>query len=306
MSRENGVMVRFTTLAVAIAFCGMKPMTAAANSGFYTSVPSHLEQYKPGDLIKWESERDFAPALRGTEAYRIMYRSIGALGGAVAETGMVFVPDGLPPALGWPVVAWGHGTSGVGDGCAPSKDPYLFDGGSWTGYVDVIKNLLDQGYLVTAPDYEGLGAPGLHTYLNTDSQARAMIYAVIAARALVPEAGARWAAVGHSQGGQSAIGAGELAAEARGLTYVGAVAFAPGTAITPNVLIGAAGLKGWAPYLGYMAVGIRATHPGFDYGRFVGADFLNLMPSAEQDCWDRWFINDTMRVNPTPATALSA
>src|ERR1700682_6315558 len=128
MSRVYGVIVLSAALVAAIAFCGMKTMAATANPGFYTSVPSHLEQYKPGDLIKWEPEMDLAPALRGTVAYRIMYRSTGALGEAVAETGMVFVPEGFPPALGWPVVAWGHGTSGVGDACAPSKDPAVLAG----------------------------------------------------------------------------------------------------------------------------------------------------------------------------------
>jgi acetyl esterase/lipase len=304
MTHLNPVMIRSAALAAAIAVSGLKTI-AAPSPGFYTNVPSHLERYKPGDLIKSEPEMDLAPALRGTVAYRIMYRSIGALREAVAETGMVFVPNGLPPSAGWPVVVWGHGTSGVGDACAPSKDPYMFDGGSWTGYADMIKNLVDEGYIVTAPDYEGLGVPGLHTYLNTDSEARAMIDAVTAARILIPQTGVRWIAVGHSEGGQAAVGAGELAAEENGFAYLGAVAFAPATHITIDGLQALAGLKGWAPYLGYMAVGIRATHPGFDYSRFVGPDFLTLMPLAEQDCWDQWFIRDTMRVNPTPATALS-
>ena len=114
---------------------------AGPGPGFYTEIPPNLAEYQPGDLIKWEPEGNFAPALRGFVAYRIMYRSIGALGGPVAETGMVFVPHGSPPAGGWPVVVWAHGTTGVGDDCAPSKLPYLCDDTNDTSYVEMIANL---------------------------------------------------------------------------------------------------------------------------------------------------------------------
>lgn len=52
-----------------------------------------------------------APSSR---ALRIMYRSDGVHGTPIAVTGFLLVPRGKAPEGGWPVVAWGHGTSGVG------------------------------------------------------------------------------------------------------------------------------------------------------------------------------------------------
>ena len=118
-----------------------------------------------------------------------MYRSDGSAGDPVAEVAMVFIPNGTPPADGWPVVAWGHGTSGVGDSCAPSKYPSLYPD-PWPQYGNEVARLVRQGYVVTAPDYEGLGTPGLHSYLNTDTEAFAMIDAVRAARHLAQEVAA--------------------------------------------------------------------------------------------------------------------
>jgi hypothetical protein len=39
---------------------------------------------------------------------------------------VVFVPDGKPPASGWPIIAWAHGTVGIAKDCAPSQHPNLF------------------------------------------------------------------------------------------------------------------------------------------------------------------------------------
>jgi pimeloyl-ACP methyl ester carboxylesterase len=150
----------------------------------------------------------------------------------------------------------------------------------------------------------------MHTYLNTDAEARAMIdgvvatHGVVATRALVPSAGTKWAAVGHSQGGQAAIGSGELAARAKGLTYVGAVGFAPAQHLMEGIEAIASD-KFSAPYLAYMAVGMRATHPGFDYARFVGPLYADRMATAETHCFDEWFYLDNLGLNPTPETALN-
>ena len=48
-------------------------------------------------------------------------------GEPVLATGVVLVPSGEPPAGGWPVIAWAHGTAGVARVCAPSlmKDTYI-------------------------------------------------------------------------------------------------------------------------------------------------------------------------------------
>jgi hypothetical protein len=202
-------------------------------------------------------------------------------------------------------VAWDHGTSGVGDACAPSKWPDLYDNGLWDLYLDQVDDLLSEGYVVAATDYEGLGTAGLHTYLQTDGLGRATIDGVRAARQVVPNASSKWATVGHSEGGQAAIGAGELAASyGKGLTYVGAVAYAPAQHLELGIEAVAAD-KFSAPYLAYVAVGMRAIDPGFDYSNFVGPLYSERMADAEEHCWDEWFVIDNYGVNPTPETALN-
>ena len=79
-------------------------------------------------------------------------------------------------------------------------------------------------------DYIGLGPVGeLHPYLSKTAEGHAVIDAVRAVRRLPANAGKRWLAIGHSQGGHGAIAAAELAhGHAPEFKLVGTVALAPG------------------------------------------------------------------------------
>lgn len=283
------------SLVIGVTVAGEQPASAGPVSepDFYTNVPADLSPYAPGDVIHWETESDLGPKLVNLTAYRVMYRSDGYAGAPVAEVTMVFITNGSPPAGGWPVVAWGHGTSGLGDACAPSKYPSMY-ADPWPQYGNEIARLVRQGYIVTAPDYEGLGTPGLHSYLNTQAEAFAMIDAVRAARTVAQDvagttASTSWASVGHSQGGQAAIGAAQLAStRAPELDLVGAVGLAPAAMLEKGIEAAAAS-PGYFPYIGYIAAGVGATHPGFDYANFVGPQMLPLMSYAEEWCFDTWF-----------------
>ena len=81
----------------------------------------------------------------------------------------------------------GHGTTGVTDECAPSLYPNLL------GAIGIVAPFLELGMVVTVTDYEGLGTPGAHPYLDPDAAAYNVVDAVRAARNLVPAAGSRWA-----------------------------------------------------------------------------------------------------------------
>src|SRR6476646_670978 len=61
--------------------------------------------------------------------------------------------------------------------------------------------MIGQGYIVVATDYPGLGTAGIHPYLIGESEARAVVDSVRAARDM-PNSGAtnRFAVWGHSQG----------------------------------------------------------------------------------------------------------
>ena len=83
---------------------------------FYT-VPDPLPAGQPGDVIKTEDQN--VPGLHGT-VRRVMYHSRSVMGTDIAVTGLILVPSGSPPAGGFPVVTWAHGTTGIADMCAPS------------------------------------------------------------------------------------------------------------------------------------------------------------------------------------------
>ncbi len=135
--------------------------------------------------------------LHGT-VYRVMYLSESVRSTPVVVTGLVVVPDHPAPPGGYPVVSWGHGTNGMADQCAPSLDP--------TQAVPLTNGLLDQGWEVTASDYQGEGTPGLLPYIVGVSAARNTIDIVRAAHHLAAaHASTNYVVWGHSEGGQTAM-----------------------------------------------------------------------------------------------------
>ena len=164
----------------------------------------------------------------GAAAYRILYRSTGLSGEPIVVSGMVVIPQGDPPPGGRPIVAWAHPTTGVAPRCAPSLARVRFQ------MIQGLRDMVERGYVVTATDYPGLGTPQTHPYLVGDSEGRAVLDSVRAARALPDaQAGSRFAVWGHSQGGQAALYTGLLAkGYAPDLQLVGVAAAAPATELS--------------------------------------------------------------------------
>jgi len=192
-----GVVVASLLPSGAGASVGARGHTIPAPKGLpaFYSVPKPFPSNKPGTLIK--SERVDAPELHGT-VYRVMYVSRSQRDKPVAVTGVIVVPDKPAPHGGYPVVTWGHGTNGMADQCAPSLKPQ--------SAAPAANQLLDQGWLVTATDYEGEGTPGLLPYIAGESAARNTIDIVRAARQLKgAHASKHYVVWGHSEGGQTAM-----------------------------------------------------------------------------------------------------
>jgi pimeloyl-ACP methyl ester carboxylesterase len=179
----------------------------------------------PGSLVSAMTMPGFTRTADGKhlQAARVVYRSTeGDTGAPTVVSGSVFTPLGPPPAGGWPVVAYGHGTTGIDKPCAPSLSDSLLGTGS------VVAGLTGQGYAVAVPDYQGLGIDGVHPYSDARTAGFNMIDAVRALRHTFKKVSNRWAAFGGSQGGGAAWSADE---QARGyapeLQLVGAVAVSP-------------------------------------------------------------------------------
>ena len=150
-------------------------------------VPEDLGDARPGDLLAVEQLAPVAQ-LGDAERHRVLYTSQDRDGRTVPVSGMVLVPRGTPPDGGWPVVSWGHGTTGVADVCAPSLTDNLF----YNEYAQEASSLLGAGYAVVATDYPGLGTPGMHCYLVGADEANAVIDIVTASRRIEPDLSTTW------------------------------------------------------------------------------------------------------------------
>jgi pimeloyl-ACP methyl ester carboxylesterase len=162
-------------------------------------------------------------------AQRILYRTQKADGTVTFTSGMVFIPSSAASGGPRPVVAWAHGTVGMGDQCAPSRTPNPVKNIAW------VSEMLKQGWVVTATDYAGLGTPGIEGYLVGGDESRDVLNSVQALK-YIPEAnaGTTFAVWGHSQGGHSALfTANQASAYAPNLKLIGTVASAPAAELGP-------------------------------------------------------------------------
>jgi pimeloyl-ACP methyl ester carboxylesterase len=209
-------------LFCAVAF-GLSAGATNAQTPFYQASAQELAG-SPGTIIRSEPML-FAPA--GAQAYRVLYRSTGLSGEPIAVSGVVVVPPGTAPIGGRPIVAWAHPTTGVVPHCAPSLALFVFQ------QMVGLRQLIEQGAVVAATDYPGLGTAGPHPYLVGGSEARAVIDSVRAARNILGlDSGNSFAVWGHSQGGQASLYAGLIAKSyAPELHLVGVAAAAPATSL---------------------------------------------------------------------------
>jgi acetyl esterase/lipase len=202
--------------------------TLTAFASLFLTVSAAAAPTPPRPVLIAATPITGAPA--GSQAWRIRYRTIGTAGRAEA-TGIVVVPDGPAPTGGRDIVAWTHGTTGIADACAPSANTWKYD------IIAGLPDMLARGYAVVAPDYIGLGSPGVHPFLVGPDTAHAVLDAVRAARA-VPGANTsnRFAVWGESQGGHAALWTGQLAkAYAPDLDLMGVAAAAPATDLVANI-----------------------------------------------------------------------
>lgn len=181
-----------------------------------------------GDVLSAEE----LPGAAGVRAWRVLYRSRSLAGEPIGVSGLIVRPPGPAPEGGFPVIAWGHGTTGAADACAPSRGDGLA--------VPELGALLAAGFVVAATDYEGLGTPGPHPYLVGESAGRSLLDAARAAARLPGgDAGPRVLAFGSSQGGHAALFAGQIATRhAPELELLGVAAASPAADVA--TLIGTA------------------------------------------------------------------
>ena len=245
----------------------------------------------PGSLVTAETMPNFSRTGYGrySQAARVEYRSTnGDTGAETVVSGAVFAPEGAPPDGGWPVIALGHGTSGIDQACAPSLSASLLT------LAEPVSAFVKQGYAVALADYQGLGAPGVHPYMDARTAGLNMIDAVRALRHTFAGVSNRWLAFGGSQGGGAAWAADEEASGyAPELTLVGAVANSPAADVSGLIDKARAGTLTEDQIPGFQALieSLARLHPGIDrddYRRGAAAQYWDILSSCSgMDVHDR-------------------
>ncbi|CAN5591736.1 prolyl oligopeptidase family serine peptidase [soil metagenome] len=288
------MIVRFlTTVSVAMMLVLSTLLAPVANAAVPNWSGLDARDYAgpipaPGRLIS-SVPLDPTLSLRGAaDAYRILYSTLDQHDSAAVSTAAVFLPRSAPPVGGWPVIAWAHGTVGLGDDCTPSALPRTQRDDEY------LSHWLDQGYAVVATDYTGLGTPGLMSYLNSVATAHGVVDSVVAAHDLEVPLSPQWAVVGQSQGGAAAVDTARRATEfsqGSGLDYRGVVA--TGTPANINTIIENVGPDFVLPevgpaanaYAAYILAGLREARPDLGIDSILTPAGLDAAARSETVCF---------------------
>lgn len=284
-----------TITAPAAAGPDSVPGTAGATTVTNTPEPARPAFYEPpatipstaGSIIRSEPATQFIDPLGlsdiNVSATRVMYASKDRLARPIAVTGTIFEPR--TPWLGIgsrPLISYAPGTMGVADRCAPSRR--LAE--SLTMYEHgLIQGMLTRGYAVALTDYQGLGTPGTHTYVNRVAQGQAVLDI---ARAALKRSGTTLRGTtpigfyGYSQGGGAVASAAELASTyAPELWVKGTVAGAVPADL--GKLAATLDKTFWAELLNYALLGLSAGH-GIDINAYLNDAGKAVATRTEGSC----------------------
>lgn len=250
----------------ATALAGQNDLATSADgrvSAFYTwsePVPA------PGRMLRQEA---LDPALRlaaAGEQFRILYSATDGVDGQrhVAVSGALYLPPGQAPEGGWPLLAWAHGTVGIADVCAPSWAVHSYRD------AEYLNAWLAHGYAIVATDYQGLGTPGPHPYMDARAEAYSVLDSIRAVQAAYPSLSRKTILIGQSQGASAAFASAAFAPQ-----------YAPDLDILGTIATG-------TPYLApkAMAAASQQDHdkvrPEFAYTAFIAIAAQQLAPHPQK------------------------
>ncbi len=154
----------------------------------------------------------------GADVYRLVYWTSDADGSPVRASASLYIPVSSEPHQA-PVLAFGSGTTGLGDDCAPSlENPRIVRLG-W--YRSNMLAYAGQGIMAIFPDYVGFNDPSIpQRYFSKFSEGYLMLDSIRAARSAAASLGSvvrtntvpgpRSFTAGYSQGGHAALAAADL------------------------------------------------------------------------------------------------
>lgn len=259
------------------------PGWSSVGSGEVREGRSLSGSFERGSIISVEELSDDLVLTGASRGWLFEYATEGPHGQQATSLGTLYVPPGLAPSGGWPVVSYGHGTQGLGD--KNISYPH------WVGEDNTgdqcLSAWLNAGFAVAATEYVGLGTEGVHPYLNSHSEGAAMIDAVRAARSVSGDLSTTFVTNGYSQGGQASIAAGAMAADyAPELTLAAITAGGvPAgvadelSAVSPALQIAQPDL---ATYLAFTLAGFRAVDPSFTLDNYLTEAGRSAVEAAQE------------------------
>jgi len=152
------------------------------------------------------------------DIYRIRFWSRDADGSPAQVEASLYVPVTTLPVQA-PVLAFGSGTTGLGDQCAPSlEQPEII---RWGYYRANMLSYASQGIITIFPDYLGFNDPDRpQRYFSKAAEGHLMLDSLRAARTVVESAESRRRSTlvpsasnvtaGYSQGGHAALAAADM------------------------------------------------------------------------------------------------
>lgn len=273
----------------------MRDVAVRTDPVYRSALPELAPAGAPGTVLAEVPLDPRVGLASASQQFRVAYTTVEQHGKPATSTGAVFIPKGEKPAGGWPVLAWAHGTVGLGDECAPSINPRS------ERDAEYLNRWLDQGYAIVATDYVGLDSPGLHSYLNGKVAASNVVDSVAAAHAMKGTRGPdgellskKWAVIGQSQGGGVALHVARRAtplSEQLGFDYRGAVAtgapayveeiiIAAGPMFPPVPLPPALGTYGL-----YILAAVQEAYPDVDIDSALTDEGRRMIAEAKKSCF---------------------
>ncbi|WP_245746102.1 lipase family protein [Nocardia altamirensis] len=285
-----------------ISLAAVATLLLAASCGSAEDTAGTEPVQRPGTLLMQRPLTNGGPlisAVTGSATY-IRYLSTAPDTSTIEVSGAVYLPKGTPPEGGWPLVAYGHGTTGVADECAPTNSPGLY------GNDTTVSKLLEDHRAVVMTNYQGLDGPGGAPYLDAASSGYDVLDSVRAAQALDLPVTKDVVLVGLSQGGRATESAAETAK-----TY------APELKILGNVLLSPALRSELAQaaqaqtltvgqylLLPYLVAAVRYGDPDYSFDKVLHEPLLSAAPRLEGLCTGQSTLHDfAVGQSATPAAA---
>ncbi|KAI9697136.1 MAG: hypothetical protein M1820_007952 [Bogoriella megaspora] len=223
-----------------------------ASEDLFYSLPPTFNPHSPpppGTIIKLENYTNTSiyTIPPGLSVSRILYTTSTLNGTSTPASGYILWPflpkpltnltsaSGLPSSSSnpvYPIIAYGHGTTGQTPSCAISKSRILADTTSTEPWAMALA-----GYAVIAPDYAGLGLQGVPSpYFILPTHANDLFYAVQAAQSAFPTLlSKQFVIMGQSQGGGAAWAAAQRQVTKPVEGYLGTVAASPFTDVLADI-----------------------------------------------------------------------